>query len=455
MECSISLSPSSSVNINKILYDFKIDKKIWSYDNLIGEDYDIRRSKPAPYIRTAIKIANIYSMKTVIEIGSTRLAASQKCVEYFDSDPIDAFISPPCCCDGHATYFWARAGFETHTVDVDSNCLRGLEWSYGNLNEKKPDNLHIHIPVDGIEFLQNFTKPIDVLYLDGWDKGTPNFAENHLNAYLAAQDKLSPIHMILIDDTDYVTPDGGKDKLLSPFLIEKGYTVLFNGRQTLFINDIKIPEANNTNNTIINQNMEQIFSSIYRNCSWGNNGNSGYLGSSGDGSSPEYNIEYMKFVKNLIKTHNIRSIADAGCGDWRLGSSLFYNLDIKYTGYDVYNDVIKFLQTTYAKPEFNFIHLDIFNNRDNIENADLFILKDVMQHWDDPSVKEYIDWIIESKKFKFTLVTNCTSGCGGMQEQGSTGGWRGLSSDHPLFKDKRFFPVLKYNTKEVMLYMSI
>ena len=37
--------------INKIqnaLLNFKIDKKYWTYDSLTGEDYDIRRSKPAP-----------------------------------------------------------------------------------------------------------------------------------------------------------------------------------------------------------------------------------------------------------------------------------------------------------------------------------------------------------------------------------------------------------------------
>ena len=44
-------------------------------------------------------------------------------------------------------------------------------------------------------------------------------------------------------------------------------------------------------------NMEQIFSSIYKNCLWGSNGNSNYQGSSGDGSSPEYNIEYIDFIK--------------------------------------------------------------------------------------------------------------------------------------------------------------
>lgn len=224
--------------INNIIYNFKIDKKFWLTDSLSGEDYDIRRSKPAEYIKTTIKIGKLLKMKNIIEIGSTRFPILPNCIKYFDSCPIDAYVSPPCCCDGHATYFWARAGFNTYTVDIDSRCLDNLKSSYSSLNEEIPNNLHTYIPHDGIDFLNNFEKSIDILYLDGWDKGTPNYAENHLSAYLAAKNKLSPLHLILIDDTDFITEDGGKDKLLSPFLIDLNYRVLFNGRQTLFINSI-------------------------------------------------------------------------------------------------------------------------------------------------------------------------------------------------------------------------
>lgn len=224
--------------INEILLDFRIDKKFWYTDSLSGEDYDLRRSKPAPYIKTAINIAKVLDMKTVVEIGSTRFAVSEKCVNYFDSRPIDAYISPPCCCDGHATYFWARAGFETHTVDINDNCINGVNWSYFNLKETFPSNLHLHIPEDGLEFLSKTNLKIDILYLDGWDKGTPEYAENHLKAFFAAQDKLSTIHLILIDDTDFITVNGGKDKFLSPYLIDHNYKMLFNGRQTLFINSL-------------------------------------------------------------------------------------------------------------------------------------------------------------------------------------------------------------------------
>lgn len=231
--------PETNLIDNRKLYssllNFKIDKKYWYKDNLTGQDYDIYRSKPAPFIKKTIEVANILNLKTIVEIGSTRFAITKKCVDYFDSQNIDPFISPPCCCDGHSTFFWTRAGFEVFTVDIDENCSTSINWSYGNLGQTKPDNLNINIPCDGINFLNKFSKKIDLLYLDGWDKGTENFAENHLLAYEAAKDKLSDVHLILIDDTDYITEGGGKDKLLSPYLIDIGYELLFNGRQTLFL----------------------------------------------------------------------------------------------------------------------------------------------------------------------------------------------------------------------------
>lgn len=220
--------------VYKIIHDFKIDKKFWRYQNLTGEDYDIRRSKPAPYIKTAIEIAKALDLKTVVEIGSSRYSVTEKCLQYFDLSN-NAYLSPPCCCDGHGGFFWTRAGFELYTVDIDEHCKNGVLWCYSNLNIPVPENLHMEIPRDGIEFLKNFDKKIDVLFLDGWDIGTPEYAEKHLEAYLSAEDKLSQTHLVLIDDTDYITPNGGKDKLLSPFLIEKGYIPLFNGRQTLYM----------------------------------------------------------------------------------------------------------------------------------------------------------------------------------------------------------------------------
>jgi hypothetical protein len=228
--------------IFKIIHNFKIDKKFWKKNGLTGDEHTHERSKVAPYIRETVKIAKLLNLKTVVEIGSTRYAVTQKCIDYY-LNPV-SFESPPCCSDGHSTFFFTKEGFDVYSVDIDENCKIQNEWSYNNINQSFPDNLHLIIPKDGIEFLNEFDGMIDILYLDGWDVGTPNYAEKHLEAFKVAKDKLSDIHLILIDDTDFDTFEGGKDKLLSPYLIDNGYIPLFNGRQTLFINtlDFELPE---------------------------------------------------------------------------------------------------------------------------------------------------------------------------------------------------------------------
>ena len=188
--------------------------------------------------KKTIDFLKIIEAKTVVEIGSTRRELTQSCINYFDNclnmTPKEA---PACCQDGHSTYFWAREGFETYTVDIDQHCRTILETQYEHhIKSPIPNNLHICIE-DGIEFLRNFTGSIDFLFLDGWDKGTTNYAENHLEAFKAAQDKFSEFHIVSIDDTDFNTSQAGKDRL-TPYLIEQGYIKLLWGRQIVLQNII-------------------------------------------------------------------------------------------------------------------------------------------------------------------------------------------------------------------------
>jgi hypothetical protein len=228
--------------IDKIISFFEsFPKKYWDTTHLTGEDHDLRRSKPAPYIKSTIEIAKLLGMKTAVEIGSTRMAFSKKCLDYYKEE-LDPFISPSCCADGHGGVLFTLEGFEVYSVDIDMNCITQNKWSFENINMPYPSNLHLNIPKDGIEFLRDFQDKIDVLYLDGWDINTINYKEKHLEAFEVAKDKLSDLHLILIDDTDFTLVGEGKDALLSPHLIEKGYIKLFDGRQTLYIN--RMPNEN-------------------------------------------------------------------------------------------------------------------------------------------------------------------------------------------------------------------
>lgn len=218
---------------------FKPDAKYWDHDVLTPEENSLR-DFPAPWIRKIIEVIQHLQGKVVVEIGSTRRELTQACLNYYmHSDRMTSAEAPPCCQDGHSTHFWAAAGLETYTVDIDERCVEQLHNQYKHhIKTDVPNNLHIHIPQDGIEFLKNFHTNIDLLFLDGWDKGTHMYAERHLEAYLAAKDKFSPTHLIAIDDTDFITESGGKDKILTPYLIDNGYTLLLQGRQKLFINHV-------------------------------------------------------------------------------------------------------------------------------------------------------------------------------------------------------------------------
>jgi len=188
--------------------------------------------------------------------------------------------------------------------------------------------------------------------------------------------------------------------------------------------------------------MDNIFTNIYEKSAWGDNHNSHYKGSSGSGSSLNYNKNhYIPFLKKYIVNNNIKSIVDLGCGDFECGTSIYDNLNISYTGYDVYNKIIQHNKKNY--PNFNFITKDFYKDKENIFKADMCILKDVLQHWSLENIYLFLDYLVESKKFKFILICNCCN-----QKKNNTdisiGSWHGLCSD--------FFPLKKYSPKRVGYY---
>ena len=175
----------------------KIPKKYWNTITLTGPQHDFEISKQGPYLKTAAQIAKLLNMKTVVEIGATRFALSQKCLDYYRGD-MNPFVSPPCCADGHGGIIWTIEGFDVYSCDIEPNFETQAKWTFENIKQPFPDNLHLYIPQDGIEFLKNFDKKIDVLFLDGWDTGTHEYREKHLESFLVAKDKLAYTHLILI-----------------------------------------------------------------------------------------------------------------------------------------------------------------------------------------------------------------------------------------------------------------
>lgn len=194
--------------------------------------------------------------------------------------------------------------------------------------------------------------------------------------------------------------------------------------------------------------MENIFTNIYKNNIWGNNNNINYSGSSGIGSDIEKNINtYIPFMKKFIIDNNITKIIDLGCGDFRIGPFIYHELEnIEYIGYDIYEKIIDYNKKLYSLPKYNFIHFDFFNNKNIIQSGDLCILKDVIQHWRLDDIYIFLDYLVESKKFKYILICNCFYQTEDNTDISETGKFRPLTCD--------LLPLKKYNPKKFYCYYT-
>jgi FkbM family methyltransferase len=188
-----------------------------------------------------------------------------------------------------------------------------------------------------------------------------------------------------------------------------------------------------------------VFTQIYETGVWGDNGISEYKGSSGDGSLVEKNQEYIGFLKSFIKEKDIKSVSDLGCGDWKCGNLIYDDLPISYNGYDAYGKLVEYNQRTFGNQKYSFKQLDFLNFPEQIEQADICIIKDVLQHWPLKSIYTFLDTICNSKKFKYIIITNCS-----YQNKDDTD--IPMGQFRPLSKD--FLPLKKYNPSFLLAYQS-
>ena len=195
-----------------------------------------------------------------------------------------------------------------------------------------------------------------------------------------------------------------------------------------------------------------IFTSIYDREYWGSNGDPAYRGSSGTGSSPEFNEEYVVWLREFLQSRRIRSVVDIGSGDFRCGPAIYGGLDIDYKGFDVVADVVA--ATRLKHPSMSFETLDCFAERNCLPPADLCILKDVLQHWSTDEIYEFLDDIVASKRYSYILICNCSK-----QKKNNkdirTGLQRQLSAALLPLKRYAAVPVFTYKTKEVSIISKI
>lgn len=126
-----------------------------------------------------------------------------------------------------------------------------------------------------------------------------------------------------------------------------------------------------------------------------------WLFGSGEGSLEKYTKKYRLFLEDFLVKYKIKSVLDFGCGDWQFSKYINWN-GIKYHGVDIVKAVIERNQKEFQKDSIDFSLID--DNDFQPQSADLFIAKDVFQHW---STERIIGFLPKLKNFKYVLLTNC------------------------------------------------
>ncbi|HKE88094.1 MAG TPA: class I SAM-dependent methyltransferase [Vicinamibacterales bacterium] len=172
------------------------------------------------------------------------------------------------------------------------------------------------------------------------------------------------------------------------------------------------------------QLLTNTFNRIYAEGTWGRD--TAGKGVSGTGSTLAITREYRAYLEDFIKKHNVKSVVDAGCGDWTFSSAIDWN-GASYLGVDIASDVIAAVRARHEKGNIKFQVGDI---TDELPAADLLISKDVLQHLSNQLVHNFIRNNLRKGKYRWVILTNDR---GTQNSDVESGGYRAIDLAGPPF----------------------
>jgi SAM-dependent methyltransferase len=157
-----------------------------------------------------------------------------------------------------------------------------------------------------------------------------------------------------------------------------------------------------------------------------------WKGGSGAGSAVDATEAYRRVLETVVASSDVRTIVDAGCGDWQF-SQLVDWAGKQYTGVDIVPEVVAANRAAFARDTVDFVAADIRTER--LPSADLLVCKDVLQHWDVQSVQRFL--ARNRGRYRYALITNDLASVHIAPEMLNAdipiGHWRTLDLERPPF----------------------
>jgi Methyltransferase domain len=145
--------------------------------------------------------------------------------------------------------------------------------------------------------------------------------------------------------------------------------------------------------------IREAFDEVYRRGMWKQGSASSGLGSEGwmaDG--------YIELVLDYASKHKLRTVADAGCGDFSVGSRLARHFE-RYTAFDVSPLIIKRNEQRYADLAQNNVTFAVADMTSTVfPRADLILIRQVLQHLTNSQIERILQ-NLEASEWRRVLIT--------------------------------------------------
>jgi SAM-dependent methyltransferase len=141
---------------------------------------------------------------------------------------------------------------------------------------------------------------------------------------------------------------------------------------------------------------QDVFTNVYTKGLWGGDPGTFF---SGPGSNEEAAKPYADFVLRFMAEHNVKSVVDLGCGDFRVGRRIAAS-GVSYTGVDVVGPLIAENTRRNCSPTVRFQRADITS--DALPEGDLCLIREVLQHLSNAQVSAVL---AKLPKYQHALIT--------------------------------------------------
>jgi hypothetical protein len=148
--------------------------------------------------------------------------------------------------------------------------------------------------------------------------------------------------------------------------------------------------------------LPEAFDEVYRKKMWKQGDSLSGLGSEGELAG-----QYLSFLESYIDTHNIKSIGDAGCGDFAIGSRICGRVE-SYIGLDVSGFIIERNKRAFGNlKNVSFAQCDLTDTI--FPETDLVCIRQVLQHLTNAQIALILANLQKSPGWRRVLITEDVS----------------------------------------------